>query len=153
MEGIPGDPGDQPEAALLSAQAYRELSANNVKLADKAVSIYQRLLDDARTSYPLSNEIHYQLSRTYSESGFPNLAIDPCLTVVDFENRAPDEKEVEWDYYYRCGFEAIDILLEANHPRSALILARKLAKTTGPSAGVAEERARQIQLEHQLFED
>ena len=153
LEGIPGEPGDQPEAALLSAQAYRELSASDSKLAEKAVSIYRRLLEDPRTSYQLSNQIHYQLSRTYSESGFPNLAIDPCLSVVDFENRAPDEKEVEWDYYYRCGFEAIDILLEAKHARAALILARKLAETKGPSANEAAERARQIQLDYQLWTD
>ena len=153
LEGIPGEPGDQPEAALLSAQAYRELSAGDAKLAEKAVSIYRRLLDDPRTSYQLSNQIHYQLSRTYSESGQPNLAIDPCLSVVDLENRAPDETEVEWDYYYRCGFEAIDILLEAKRPRAALMLARKLAQTKGPSAVEAEERARQIQLDHQLWTD
>ncbi|MGJ8726441.1 MAG: tetratricopeptide repeat protein [Roseibacillus sp.] len=153
LEGIPGDPGDQPEPALLSAQAYRDLAAGDPELAQKAVSIYRRLLDDPRTSYPLSNQIHYQLSRTYSESGQPNLAIDPCLSVVDLENRAPDETEVEWEYYYRCGFEAIDILLEAQHNRAALLLARKLAQTKGPSADEAKERARQIQLEHQLFED
>ena len=153
LEGIPGDPGDQPEAALLSALAYRELSAGNAKLAEKAVSIYRRLLDDPRTSYQLSNQIHYLLSRTYSESGLPNLAIDPCLSVVDFENRPPGEKEVEWDYYYRCGFEAIDILLEVKHARAALILARKLAQTKGPSANEAKERARQIQLEFQLWAD
>ena len=153
LEGIPGEPGDQPEAALIAARAYRDLSAGDSKVAEKAVSIYRRLLNDPRTSYQLSNQIHYLLSRTYLESGFPNLAIDPCLSVVDFENRDPDETEVEWDYYYRCGFQAIDILLEAKHPRAALILARKLAQTKGPSAEEAKERARQIQLDHQLWAD
>lgn len=153
LDGIPGGPGDQPEAALLAARAHRELSASEPKHAEKALSIYRRLLDDPRTSYPLSNEIHYQLSRTYSQIGQPNLAIDPCLSVVDLENRSPNEVEVEWEYYYRCGFEAIDILLEAKKARAALILAQKLAQTKGPSAEEAGKRAKQIQLDHQLFTD
>lgn len=153
LEGIPGKPGDQPEAALLTAQAYRELATNDPKISQRAISLYQNLLNDPRTSYQLSNQIHYQLALTYRESGHLNLAIDPCLRVIDLENKAKDEKEIEWDYYYRCGFEAIDILLTAKRARAALTLARKLAQTGGPGAAQAQERAKQIQLDHLLWTD
>lgn len=153
LEGIPGEPGDQPEAALLSALAYRELSADDSESAQKAISIYERLLVDPRTSYPLSNEIHYQLALTYREMGEMEKAIEPCYRVVHFENKPEDENEIEWDYYYRCGFEAIDILLEAKRARAALLLARKLAQTNGPGAEQAKERAEQIQLDNLLWFD
>lgn len=153
LDGIPGRPGDQPEASLLAAEAYRELAATEPKSAALAISIYQRLLDDDRTSYPLSNRIHYQLALTHRENGKLNLAIEPCLRVVDFENKLPNEKEQEWDYYYRCGFEAIDILLEAKRPQAALTLARKLAQTNGPGAPQAQERAEQIQLDHLIWNE
>lgn len=153
LDGIPGKPGDQPEAALLAAEAHRELVSENPQHAELAISIYQRLLDDPRTSYEFSNQIHYQLALTYRENGQLNLAIEPCLRVVDFENKPKDEKKVEWDYYYRCGFEAIDILLEAKRARAALILARKLAQTGGPGAEQARERAEQILLDHLLWSD
>ncbi|MDQ8189280.1 tetratricopeptide repeat protein [Roseibacillus persicicus] len=153
LADIPGDPGDQPEAALLSAKAYREQATNEPKRYEKAISLYQRLLDDPRTTYQRSNQIHYLLAQTYRESGQPDLAIEPCIRVVDRLNRAPDETEEEWNYYYRCGFEAIDILLEANRARAALILARKLAQTKGPGAEQAKVRAEQIQLDHLLWTD
>ena len=153
LEGIPGKPGDQPEAALLTAEAYRELTGAEPELFDRAISIYQRLIDDPRTSYSLSNQLHFQLALTYRECGKPELAIEPCLVVVDGENRKENEKETEWDYYYRCGFEAIEILLEAKRNQAALILARKLAQTKGPGAKQAQERAEQIQLDHLLWTD
>jgi lipopolysaccharide biosynthesis regulator YciM len=153
LQAIPGEPGDQPEAALLKAEAHRELAYDDPKHAERAVTIYKSLLADPRTSYQLSNQIHYQLALTHRENDQLNLAIEPCLRVVDLENKPEDEKEVEWDYYYRCGFEAIDILLEADRARAALILARKLAKTGGPGAAQAEERAQQIQLDHLLWTD
>ncbi len=153
LQGIPGQPGDQPEAALLTAKAFRELAAKNPADAKRAVSIYQRLIADKRTSYSLSNQLHYQLALTYRENEQAHLAIDPCYTVINFENRKADEVEVEWDYFYRCGFEAIDILLEANRPQAALTLARKLAKTKGPGAKQVQERAEQIQLDHLLWTD
>ena len=153
LEGIPGKPGDQPEAAFLTAQAYRELASKNPELVERAVGIYQELIDDPRTSYALSNELHYQIALTYRENGLLSQALESCLKVVDRENRRPDEKEVEWTYYYRCGFEAIDILLEGKGARAALYQAQKLAATKGPSAKQAQERARQIQLDHQLWTD
>ena len=153
LQGMPGKPGDQPEANLLAAEAYRELSANKPEFSQQAISVYQSLLDDERTSYPLSNRIHYELALTYRENGQDNLAIDPLLRVVDQENKKPDEVEGEWDYYYRCGFEAIDILLKADLPRAALIQARKLAQTEGPGAEQAKIRAEQIELESLIFTD
>ena len=153
LKGMPGKPGDHPEADLLAAKAYRKLSTNKPESAKKAIAIYQSLLNDERTSYPLSNRIHYELALTYRENGQDNLAIDPLLQVVDQENKKPTESEGEWDYYYRCGFEAIDILINADLPRAALVQARKLAKTKGPGAEQARIRAEQIELEALIFTD
>ena len=151
LEGIPGNPSDQPEAALLTAEAYRELASEEPELLNRAVRIYQRLIADPRTDYPLSNQLHYQLALTYRKNNQPDLALEPCLTVVNGGNRKVNEEEVEWDYYYRCGFEAIDILLESKRPRAAFIQARKLANTQGPGAEQAKERAEQIQLDNLLL--
>ncbi|MBK1833746.1 tetratricopeptide repeat protein [Roseibacillus ishigakijimensis] len=150
---LPSPPGEHRAATLLAAQAHRELAAGDPVVADRAISLYRQLLHDPATSYPQSNELHYLLAQTFRESGRPEQAIEPCLAVVDGENRQPGETAVEWTYYYRCGFEAIDILLAADRARAALILARKLAATSGPGAEQAEVRAEQIQLEHQLWAD
>ena len=151
LDGIPGKPGDHPEAALLTAEAYRQLVSTDPSLTNRAVSIYQRLIDDRRTPLSFSNQLHYLQALTYREANKADLALEPCLKVVNGENRKAGEVDVEWDYYYRNGFEAIDILLEAKRPRAALTLARKLANTQGPGAKQALERAEQIQLDHQLF--
>lgn len=151
LNGIPGKPGDHPEAALLTAEAYRQLVSTDPSLTNRAVSIYQRLIDDRRTPLSFSNQLHYLQALTYREANKADLALEPCLKVVNGENRKAGEVDVEWDYYYRNGFEAIDILLEAKRPRAALTLARKLANTQGPGAKQALERAEQIQLDHQLF--
>jgi len=151
---LPGAPGDQPAAALLAADAYRELSSKNADNYQKAISIYERLLSDSRTSYQRSNQIHFLIARTYRKNGRPELALEPCLRVVDFENLpAGEDIDSEWEYYYQCGFEALDILLEAQRYRAALALARKLAQTKGPGAEQAKVRADQIQLDHLLFAD
>lgn len=154
LASLPGEPADQPEAALLAAEAHRELGSKTPSHYQKAIAIYQQLLADPRTSYESSNQIHYLIARTHRESGHPELALDPCLSVVDFENWPAGDAEPEWDYYYQCGFEALDILLKAERYQAAYSLAAKLAKNgQGLGAKQAEIRAKQIQLEHMLFEE
>lgn len=151
---LPGEPADQPEAALLEAEAYSEQGSQDSANYQKAIAIYEQLLADPRTSYESSNQIHYLIARTYRKSGHPELALEPCLSVVDFENWPAGEAESEWDYYFKCGFEALDILLKAEHYKAALTLALKLAKNgQGPGAEQAEIRAKQIQLDHMLWEE
>lgn len=153
LENLPGELTDQPEVALLAAEAYRELGSSDPSQYDAALKTYRSLLADDDTSYARSNQLHYLIARTYRESGRPGLALEPCLRVIDFENLSSPETPPEWDFYYRCGFEAIDLLLEAKRYRAALLQARKLAKTKGPGAAQAKERAEQIQLDHTLFTD
>lgn len=150
---LPGKLADQPEVALLAAEAYRELGTSDPTQYEEALKTYRSLLADSRTSYARSNQLHYLIARTYRESGRPSLALEPLLDVIDFENRHSPDAPPEWDFYYQCGFEAIDLLLEAGRYRAALIQANKLAKTNGPGAAQAKERAEQIQLDHTLFTD
>lgn len=148
---LPGELSDRTDVALLAAEAYRELGTSDPPQYEAALKLYRELLANPNTSYARSNQLHYLIARTYRESGRPGLALDPCLAVIDFQNRESPDTPPEWDFYYRCGFEAIDLLLEAKRYRAALLLANKLAKTDGPGATQAKERAEQIQLDHTLF--
>jgi hypothetical protein len=150
---LPGKLVDHPEALLLAAKAHRDLGTTDEAEYEKALALYRDLLAHPRTSYPRSNQLHYLIARTYRESGHPEIALEPCMAVVDFENRPAEGAPPEWDYYYQCGFEALDILLSAERHRAALLVARKLAKGKGPGAQQARKRAEQIQLENMLWTD
>ncbi|MDP0489723.1 MAG: tetratricopeptide repeat protein [Verrucomicrobiota bacterium JB023] len=153
LGSLPNKPEDRPKASLLAAEAHRELGSTEASHYQKAIAIYQRLLDEPHTSYALSNRIHYRLARVYRESGELPKALDACWRVINFVNYPTGETQPAWTYYYRCGFEAIDILEEVGRYRAALALAQKLAATEGPGAAEAAERARQIELENHLWRD
>ena len=154
LSGLSDNPANHPEAALYAAEAYRELGNQNPSQFKKAIALYEKILANPGTSYQRSNQLHYLIARTHIESGNPSLALEPCWSVVEFENRPPGSIDQEWDYYYKCGFLALDILLDAKRYKAALQLARKLAVNgKGPGAEDASERAKQIQLEHLLFDE
>ncbi|MEM9080660.1 MAG: tetratricopeptide repeat protein [Verrucomicrobiota bacterium] len=152
LASLPGKLIDHPNAALLSAEAHRELGPTDGSEFSKAVTIYEALLKDDRTNYPRSNQIHFLLARTFRESGQPARALDACLRVVNFENLPVGEKLTDWSYYYECGFEALRILEDAKRFRPAYQLALKLAASNGPGAEQAKAHAEQLQLEHLLWE-
>ena len=58
-----------------------------------------------------------------------------------------------WDYFERCGFNAISLLEKNARWESAIGLAKKLSAFPSPRAKEAAERARRLSLEHMVWED
>ena len=136
--------GEDYQSSLLAAEAYLQLAFDDPKIAEKAYDIYRLFLSDPKTNYPHSNQIHFLLGSAYRDHKQGDKALSTFLKVIDFENRPPDNKTLEWDYYYRCGFAALDLLLSEERPRAAYVIATKLAQTSGPRAKQANERAEQL---------
>jgi hypothetical protein len=77
-------------------------------------------------------------------------ALESYYTVLQNTSNQPPG---EWEWFERCGFRALALLEKASRWEAAISTASKLASFNGPRAEEAAARAKQLRLEHMIWEE
>jgi TolA-binding protein len=151
------DPLRLPVGLLLGEALYARGNAKPGSYA-AALDVYNRLLADAKNQPALLARLHYrrgltleQLPRTDGTEGNRNAeALDSYYSVLQSANEQPP---AEWEWFENCGFRALLLLESAGRWDAAIAVATKIASFNGPRASEAAARAKQLRLDHMIFEE
>ena len=156
LKALPeNDPLQLPAGLLLGEALYAQGSENLASLVE-ALSVYDKLLSQAKAQPAWLNRLQYLRGTTLEQ--LPDLkdsakkrekeAFQAYHSVL--ENTTPPS---EWEYFERCGFSALALLEKASRWQAAITVAEKIASFKGPRSQEAAARASKIKLEHMIWED
>ena len=78
-------------------------------------------------------------------------ALSTYFQVVNLEFQEDKTKPAEWDWYYKCGLKAVDLLEKQERYKSAVALLEKMANTFGPKYAVLIEKVEKLKLKHLIW--
>lgn len=115
-----------------------------------SLTIQRKLLDHATLSLVEKHRISYFRGMTLEQLNKPEEALDVYYQVVE---SAATEAPSDWDFFERCGFNAIALLEKNKRWEPAIGLAKKLSQYPTPRAKEAAERAKRLGLDHMIWDD
>lgn len=153
----PADPLRMPCGLLLAEALYAQGTAKPESLT-AALQIYDQLLSSAVGRPSLLHRLHYLRGMTLEllprGSGAPGTrereALESYYIVLQSASTQPPG---EWEWFERCGFRALALLEKAGRWEAAISTASKIASFNGPRAEEAAARAKQLRLEHMIWEE
>jgi len=148
------------DAGILMADSYHRQATDNPKKYapakfEQAIAIYDNLLAVEDLPLAKSNHIHYLRGQTLESMNHRAEALDSYYNIIAQSN-APagnEAHEIEWFWFYRCGFKALSMLEEDKRWDAAVKLARRIASFNGPRAEEASKRANNLAKQHMIWED
>jgi hypothetical protein len=135
---------------IMLMEALYALGGSEPIRYNSALAVQQKLLDSPGISREERHLISYFRGLTLEQLNKADEALSVYYEVIDSHLlKAPNN----WDYFERCGFNAISLLEKNARWESAIGLAKKLSAFPSPRAKEAAERARRLSLEHMVWED
>jgi len=152
----PADPLRIPSGLLYGEAVYAQGSKNSSALT-AALAIYDELLKHPATTPAFVNRIQYLRGMTLEQlpdESNPNFkreshALAAYYSVLHNSPNPPPE----WHYLELSGFRALEILEKAKKWTTAISIAKMIASFNGPRAEEAANRAKQIQLKNNIWDD
>lgn len=143
------------DAGVLMADCLHRQASTDPKKYQQAIDIYKQLLTDKTLSLAWKNRINFLQGQTLESMNKRTEALKSYYGVI-IQSRAPKTKEgyeVEWFWFYRCGFKALSILESQKRWEAAVNLARRIAAFDGPRAEEASKRAHNLAKQHMIWEE
>jgi len=140
----------QRNIAVNLADSLQKMGAMDEKHYEEAIKVYDQLLAQKDLPAIWFNRIHYSKGYTYENMNLNQEAVNTYYAVVNIDHTKTPI--TEWKWYYTCGFNAIEMLVKLGNPKAAISVAKKLASTKGPRAAEAAKRARDIEMEHMIWD-
>ncbi len=124
----------------------------------EALSIYDQLLVSAAGQPSLLDQLRYLRGMTLEllprTDGAPGKRTREALeTYYAVLQSAAIKPPTDWEDCELCGFRAVKLLEEAGRWEAAISTANKIASFKGPRAEEAAARAKQLRLEHMIWEE
>ncbi len=139
----------QITAGLLWMETLYALSGSDAKCLQEGLSLQRKLLDAPALADDDRNRVMYFRGLTLEQMNQTDQALDVYYQVIE---AAAKQAPAQWDYFERCGFNAIALLEKNRRWDPAIALAKKLAGFPTPRAKEAEERAQRLSLEHMILD-
>lgn len=139
----------QITAGLLWMETLYALSGSDPSRLQEGLSLQRKLLDNALLTDDDRNRVMYFRGLTLEQMNQTDQALDVYYQVIE---AATKQNPNQWDYFERCGFNAIALLEKNRRWDPAIALAKKLAGFPSPRAKEAEERAQRLSLEHMILD-
>lgn len=143
-------PSLQITAGLLWMEALYALGGSDSTQHQKGLTVQESLLSRADLSADDRNRICYFRGLTQEQLNQADQALETYYQVI--ESATPNHP-AHWDFFERCGFNAIALLEKQQRWESAIALAQQLARFPSPRAKEAAERANQLSLEHMILDE
>jgi tetratricopeptide (TPR) repeat protein len=142
-------PSLQITAGLLWMETLHALSGSDTKRLQEGLSLQRKLLDHPLLADDDRNRVIYFRGLTLEQLNQADQALDAYYQVIE---TASKQAPSQWDYFERCGFNAIALLEKNRRWEPAIALAKKLATFPSPRAKEAEQRAERLSLEHMILD-
>ncbi|MDB9741513.1 hypothetical protein OAB00_01520 [Akkermansiaceae bacterium] len=142
-------------AEALQRVGLESEQAQSEESIQRAVAIYDYLLkykDQMDTS-----QIHETLFlkgealQNILSPSSQTAALNTYYQVVNLEFQPESEIPLEWIWYYKCGFKAVDLLEGQERYEAAISLLEKMASTFGPKSSVLTEQVEKLKLKHLIW--
>ncbi|MBK1853878.1 tetratricopeptide repeat protein [Verrucomicrobiaceae bacterium 5K15] len=149
------DPSIRRAAGVLLADCLHRQGSTDSAKYDQAIAIYNDLLAEKNLPLAWHNRIHFLRGQTYESNKQRGKALDSYIDVIiqaDAGQVLP-LNEVEWLWFYRCGFKALAMLESDKRWEAAVKFARRIATFKGPRAEEAAKRANNLAKTHMIWED
>lgn len=151
----PQTQGDQRYGILCDkAELLVSMGRTDATRFDDAVKLLQSMLKDKDLPFAWSARAGVLLALSLKDQAHNTEALEACYDVVangsNFLSQPSTPTEFQW--FYRAGFLAVDLLKEGQKWEAAAKMAEKLAQTGGDRAKEAAEKATEIRLKHFLWD-
>jgi tetratricopeptide (TPR) repeat protein len=144
------NPRLQVTAGLLWIESLYALGGSDAARHHQGLALQESLLKRDDLSDEERDRISYFRGLTLEQLNRPDQALEMYYQVIE---SATPTKNAHWDFFERCGFQAIALLEKQQRWESAIALANQLARFPSPRAKEAAERANRLSLEHMILDE
>jgi predicted negative regulator of RcsB-dependent stress response len=136
-------------ARLKKAEVLFAMGAKDATKIQDAIREWRALAADADALPAERNEALTRAAAASEQSGDLDGALADYYAVLT----APRDKQPEYFWYYKAGFEAAKLLSDHNRLKEAAAIYDKMAAAPGPRADDAKQRVKRLRLENFIWED
>ncbi len=136
-------------ALMKKGETLFSLAATDPTNYAKAIAVWQMVAADPAASRRWKNEALAKIGDAYRKTGDTDAALAAYYDVLN----AGQEKEPEYFWYYKAGFEAGRLFETQKRYKEAIAIYDKLSAIDGPRAEEAKARINRIRLDNFLWED
>jgi hypothetical protein len=144
-------PAERREAICGKGDIFYELGATDRENYRRAIELYERLAAESGVPPHWRNQAEFKKGKALEKLNDKPAALTTYYGVVEQGTRADRQREFFW--FYKAGFNAAHLLEEANDWKSAVAVYRKLGAVGGTRSDEAKARLTQLRLEHFLWEE
>jgi hypothetical protein len=144
-------PAERREAICGKGDIFYELGATDRENYRRAIELYERLATESGVPPHWRNQAEFKKGKALEKLNDKPAALTTYYGVVEQGTRADRQREFFW--FYKAGFNAAHLLEEANDWKSAVAVYRKLGAVGGTRSDEAKARLTQLRLEHFLWEE
>ena len=151
-EVLKGDalPAEKREALCAKGDIFYELGATDPENYRRAIELYDQLAAQPDTSAHWRNQAMFKKGMCLEKLKQPAEALAVFYRIIEDEARPERQREFFW--YYKAGFNAARLLEEDSKWQPAAAVYEKLAFAGGARSEEAKSRLNQLRLEHFLWE-
>jgi TolA-binding protein len=144
-------PAERREALCGKADIFYEMGATGAENYRHAIELYEQLAAEPGTPAHWRNQAEFKKGKALEKLNDKSAALTTYYGVIEEGIRSDRQHEFFW--FYKAGFNAAHLLEEANDWKSAVAVYRKLAAIGGTRSDEAKARLTQLRLEHFLWEE
>jgi TolA-binding protein len=144
-------PAEQREALCGKADIYYEMGAADPQNYRRAIDLYEKLATESGVPAFWRNQAEFKKGKALEKLNDKPAALTTYYGVI--EDGARPERQHEFFWFYKAGFNAAQLLEEAKDWNAAVAVYRKLASAGGSRSEEAKARLNQLRLEHFLWEE
>ncbi len=147
----PAKPPDRREALCGEGDVYYEMGASDPQSYRRAIEFFEKLANDPGVPAHWRNQAEFKKGKALEKLNDRTGALATYYRVI--EGGGGPDREHEYFWFYKAGFNAAHLLEEASDWKAAVAVYRKLAAVGGARSEEAKTRLTQLRMEHFLWEE
>ena len=144
-------PAERREALCGKADIFYEMGASDPQNYRHAIELYEQLAAEPGVPAHWRNQAEFKKGKALEKLNDKPAALTTYYGVIEEGMRSDRQREFFW--FYKAGFNAAHLLEETNDWKSAVAVYRKLAAVGGTRSDEARARLTQLRLEHFLWDE
>ncbi|MEO8043977.1 MAG: tetratricopeptide repeat protein [Spartobacteria bacterium] len=144
-------PAERREALCGKGDIFYEMGTADPQNYRRAIEFYEQLAADPGAPAHWRNQAEFKKGKALEKLDDRPGALTTYYGVLEDGMRTDRQREFFW--FYKAGFNAAHLLEETNDWKSAVAVYRKLAAVGGTRSNEAKARLTQLRLEHFLWEE
>ena len=144
-------PAERREALCGRGDIFYEMGATNAENYRHAIELFDQLATEPGVPAHWRNQAEFKKGKALEKLNDKPAALTTYYGVIEEGMRSDRQHEFFW--FYKAGFNAAHLLEETNDWKSAVAVYRKLAAVGGTRSDEAKARLTQLRLEHFLWDE